>query len=276
MGAVFKVIWFQAIYWPSDNTFLLWYTLCGDILETVTPWGKKDWKCYIAQKRGDLLAWADLLYFSASASCCDTIVDSLPTSDWRTLTLKGIVSTMRLCGMGAIEDLLTPQRNYLSLVCRSTTTAYLKLCAECFLFRKKSKMHCYLQWRNKKRKKYGLKEKISEIQVSEFFKHQQCKSFQWEGLLWKWFLPFYCIGPWCQRLDVVGMAVAVEPSRQYSVICCCHTDGNSGAVWQSGCMSEAKGCHWIPPRREHYTHWCSLMLAVSLQTPTSGCQHNEA
>ena len=34
-----------------------------------------------------------------------------------------------------------------------------------------------------------------------------------------------------QRRYVGGMAIEVEPSREYSITCCCHTtDGSRGAV----------------------------------------------
>jgi len=36
--------------------------------------------------------------------------------------------------------------------------------------------------------------------------------------------------PMTSEEDVGGMAVEVEPSHQYSVTCCCMTDGSRGAV----------------------------------------------
>ena len=55
-----------------------------------------------------------------------------------------------------------------------------------------------------------------------------------QGLLRKYFLPFYCVGSWCQRQMVGGMAGEVEPSGWYSILCCCNvTDGSRGAVWQN-------------------------------------------
>ena len=52
--------------------------------------------------------------------------------------------------------------------------------------------------------------------------------------------------------DVDGMAVEVEPSRQYSVKFCCRaTDDSRGAVRQNGVWHwstfEAEVCNWIPP-----------------------------
>ena len=79
------------------------------------------------------------------------------------------------------------------------------------------------------------------------------------------------------EVDVGGMAVEVERTLRYSIMCCHVTDGCRGAVWQSsnwhGSADEAKVCQWVPPCRKSGTHWHSLMLPEHLWKPNSGCEH---
>ena len=64
--------------------------------------------------------------------------------------------------------------------------------------------------------------------------------------------PILLCWPTSSEANVVGMAVQVEPSRQYSVKFRCRaTDDSRGAVWQNGVWHwtayETKACNWIPP-----------------------------
>ena len=64
--------------------------------------------------------------------------------------------------------------------------------------------------------------------------------------------PILLCWPTTSEVNVVDMAVEVEPSRQYSVKFCCRaTDDSRGAVWQNGVWHgsayETKVCNWIPP-----------------------------
>ena len=73
--------------------------------------------------------------------------------------------------------------------------------------------------------------------------------------------------PMMSEADAGGMAVEVEPSRQYSIMFfCCATDSSRGAVWQNGVwcgsMYEAKVCHWIPPCGKNGSYWHSLKLSL--------------
>jgi len=68
-------------------------------------------------------------------------------------------------------------------------------------------------------------------------------------------LPILLCWPTTSEVDVGGMAVEVEPYRQYYVACCCHvTDGSRGAVWHNGAWhgtaNEVKVCRWIPSWRK--------------------------
>ena len=86
--------------------------------------------------------------------------------------------------------------------------------------------------------------------------------------------------PTISEVDVGGMAVAVEPSHQYSVTCrCCVTDGSRGAVWQNGVWHgsacEAEACHWIPGCGKNDSRWHSPTLAERFWSPNSGCEHSE-
>ena len=78
--------------------------------------------------------------------------------------------------------------------------------------------------------------------------------------------PIWC-WPTMSEADAGDMAVQAEPSHQYSITCCCVTDGSRGALWHNGiwCGSagRAKVCHWIPPGSTSGTHWHPLTLAVS-------------
>jgi len=65
--------------------------------------------------------------------------------------------------------------------------------------------------------------------------------------------------------DVGGIAVEVEPFHQHSAtFCCCVTDGNRGALWQSDVwhtsVDEAKVRHWITRCRKNGAHWHSPTL----------------
>ena len=83
--------------------------------------------------------------------------------------------------------------------------------------------------------------------------------------------------PMILEADVVGMAVKVEPSHQYSITsCCCVTDGSRGTVWQNGIWHgsayEAKMCHWIPPCGEngiHCHYWHLLNISGDLRVDVS-------
>ena len=67
--------------------------------------------------------------------------------------------------------------------------------------------------------------------------------------------PILLCWPTTSEANVAGMAVDVEPSRQYSIKFCYRaTDDSRGAVWQNGVWHgsayEAKVCNWIPPCRK--------------------------
>jgi hypothetical protein len=86
----------------------------------------------------------------------------------------------------------------------------------------------------------------------------------------------FIMWPTTSELDVGDMAVAVEPSRQYSVKFCCRaTDDRRGAVWQNGVWHgsayEVKVCNWMPPCGKNCTQWHSSTLAERLRRPNSGC-----
>ena len=76
------------------------------------------------------------------------------------------------------------------------------------------------------------------------------------------------------------MALDAEPYIHYPITFCCHvTDGIRAAGWQNGIWhgsaSEAKMCHWIPPRGKNCTLWHSSVLAEHLWRPNSGYEHSE-
>ena len=78
--------------------------------------------------------------------------------------------------------------------------------------------------------------------------------------------PILLCWPTVSEVDIGVMAVEVEPSRQYSVPCCCYaTDGSRGAMWQNsishGSADEAKVWDWIPPYGKNCACWHLLMLA---------------
>ena len=91
-------------------------------------------------------------------------------------------------------------------------------------------------------------------------------------ILWCW--------PMISEVGVGGMAVKVEPSRQYSITFCYWVaDGSRGAVWPNvvwhGSAYEAEVCHQIPLCGKNGTYWHSSMLAEYLWRPNSGCECNE-
>jgi len=89
--------------------------------------------------------------------------------------------------------------------------------------------------------------------------------------------PILLCWPRTSEADVGDMAVETEPSRQYSVIFCCHATRDSrGAVWQNGVWHgsayEAKVCNWVLPcGKKKCTHWHSSTIAERLRRPNSRC-----
>ena len=75
-------------------------------------------------------------------------------------------------------------------------------------------------------------------------------------ILWCW--------PMTSEAHVGLMAVEAEPFHQYSITCCCATDGSREAVRQIavwyGSAYEAKVCPWNHPWSKNRTHWHSLTL----------------
>ena len=84
-----------------------------------------------------------------------------------------------------------------------------------------------------------------------------------------------------EEVDVIGMAVAHEPSHRYSITFFCHaTVGSRWAVWQNtilhGSTNEAKLCNWTSPFIRNGTDRHSLTLSECFWRSTSGCEHSEA
>ena len=89
--------------------------------------------------------------------------------------------------------------------------------------------------------------------------------------------PILLYWPIVSEMKVVGMAIDVEASHQYSVTFCCpSTDGRRNSLTKWYLTRKCKWCKGVSfPHRTSCTHWHSFTLAECLWRSNNGCECTE-